>query len=95
MYVYTYTGDDNEAVESKTAKGVPYHCKNRKLQFSDYERSLREGIKKTVEYNQIRSFNHQLYTIATRKVALSHLDNKRWICDDGIHTLAHGHYDAK
>ena len=42
--------------------------------------------------NIIRSHKHQLFTETMYKVALSNKDDKRWICKDGIHTYAHGHY---
>ncbi len=34
-------------------------------------------------------------TIHQKKVALSNFDDKRYILDDGITTLAHGHYRIK
>ena len=43
----------------------------------------------------IRSDYHNLFTFKTNKIALSAFDNKRWILDDGISTLAHGHYKTK
>jgi hypothetical protein len=45
-------------------------------------------------YN-IQSKNHQLYTQKIRKVALSTLDDKRFLLACGKHTLPHGHYRAK
>jgi hypothetical protein len=42
--------------------------------------------------NVIRSRLHDLYTEEVNKVALSSNDDKRVIMDDGIHTLAYGHY---
>ena len=45
--------------------------------------------------NNIRSYNHDIYTETVSKVALSNKDDKRIILEDGIHTLAHGHsFDA-
>ena len=43
-----------------------------------------------VKQNIIRSKEHQLSTISQSKLALSAYDTKRWIMDDGIHTLAYG-----
>jgi len=42
--------------------------------------------------NVIRSHKHDIYTEEVNKIALSANDDKRFILDDGIHTLAHGHY---
>ena len=40
----------------------------------------------------IRSFHHSLHTISQNKVALSAFDSKRWVCEDGVETLACGHW---
>lgn len=42
--------------------------------------------------NSFRSYNHQMKTISTVKLALNRSDDKRHVLDDQIHTLAHGHY---
>ena len=47
-----------------------------------------------VDMHAIRSWKHSVYTIRQHKVALSAFDSKRFVCDDGIHTLAYGHYRA-
>lgn len=38
-----------------------------------------------------RSFKHQMKTVSTIKLALNRHDDKRYVLDDQIHTLAHGH----
>ena len=47
---------------------------------------------KSIKQNGIRSYKHQLYTETIKKVALSCFDDKRYICDDNIHTYNIGHY---
>ena len=42
--------------------------------------------------NVIRSYGHEVYTEEVNKVALSADDDKRHILEDGINTLALGHY---
>jgi len=61
----------------------------------DYEKCLQTCKPKSVTMNYIRSDHHQLYSYTTNKIGLSMNDNKRWICDDGIETLAHGHFLTK
>jgi len=39
-----------------------------------------------------RTNKHTIYTIEQKKLALSGDDDKRHILDDGINTLAWGHY---
>ena len=43
----------------------------------------------------IRSEKHELYTQQINKVALSAEDDKRIIMEDGISTLAYGHYSLR
>ena len=40
----------------------------------------------------IRSHMHHVYTEEVNKVALCPSDDKRHIVEDGVHTLALGHY---
>lgn len=42
--------------------------------------------------NIIKSKCHQIGSYNIRKSALSAFDRKRWICCDGISTLAYGHW---
>ena len=55
---------------------------------SDLVNKHAKAIEQPAEVNlALASINKQ-----TDKIALSAFDNKRWILDDGITTLAHGHY---
>ena len=45
-----------------------------------------------ITQNSIRSYNHDVYTIRQGKIGLSAYDNKRFICNDYIHTVSFGHY---
>jgi len=71
-------------------KGVPKHKKHNSIQF--YEDILFNETQNFVEFNRIGSNKLDIYTINQKKVALSNFDDKRFILDDGITTLAHGHY---
>ena len=46
-------------------------------------------------FNNNNNNLHDLYTEEVNKVALSSEDDKRVIMEDGIHTLAYGHYSLK
>ena len=51
-------------------------------------------IKRFQTYNEkIGSKKHKIYTQESNKIPLSCFDDKRYILDDGIHTLAYGHKD--
>ena len=75
-----------------TAKGVNYNQKTQ-LRHDTY-RQVHEGIMKnaTATCNNIRSFNNDLYTVTTEKVALAKIERKRhWV--DSETSLAYGHPD--
>jgi len=91
--LYSYTMSEGR-VEKHTAEGVKKSVKKKHLTFADYERCVTKLESKSVRMNYIRSDYHHLYTYSTEKVGLSAFDNKRWICTDGISTLAHGHYST-
>ena len=78
--------------EKKTAKGIQRIVTEKCLSHQLYKDCLFEM---NVEYAQMRrigSRNHQLYSIIVNKKALSPFDDKRFILDNGVDTLAHGHY---
>lgn len=86
---YCYVLDDGK--EGKRAKGIKKACVKSDLNADDYRNCVLGGVVKSVNFNLIRSKNHKLGTITVSKTALCPYDDKRWICDDGINTLAHGH----
>ena len=45
--------------------------------------------------NVIRSHSHEIYTEEVDKVALSAGDDKRVVLENGIDTMAYGHYKLK
>ena len=51
--------------------------------------------KKIIRHNMsgIKPINHRMYTYVSNKICLSVFDDKRYIKDDGINTLAYGHKD--
>ena len=57
----------------------------------DYKNCLFTGKEQLRKMNLIRSHGHDIYTEEVNKVA-SPYDNKRHILEDGMHTLALGHY---
>ncbi len=91
--LYSYACEEGgNVVEKNTAKGVKTKVKNTKLTFADYEQSLRTMKVKSVSMNTIRSDRHKLYTQTVNKIGLSAFDDKRYICEDGVRTYAHGHW---
>jgi len=79
--------------EDKKAKGIKKSVVKHDIRFADYVRCLKMGeIKKDVTQRLIQSKRHQLYTVEQKRIGLNPIDLKRWVCDDGIETLAFGHY---
>jgi len=78
--------------EEKKCKGVKKQVVNKSIKFEDYKECLILGKEQMKTMNVIRSHLHDVYTEVVNKVALSSNDDKRIILDDGIHTLALGHY---
>ena len=41
--------------------------------------------------NVLRSHKHDMFAETVNKIALSSADDKKIICEDGIHTYSYGH----
>ena len=84
----SYTLIDINNCEKSTHKG---HSSNFKSsEFKDIinnKKVIRHPMKK------ITSKNHKIYTQESNKISLSCFDDKRYIKDDEINTLAYGHQD--
>ena len=82
----------HEGKEEKRCKGVKKAVVTRSINFEDYKTCLFTGKPQTRTMNVIRSHRHELFTEEINKIALSANDDKRVILEDGIHTLAYGHW---
>ena len=91
--LYSYKMD--EGGESKKCKGIKKQVVTTSIKPEDYKTCLRTGKEQLRKQNILRSYEHEVYTEEVNKVALSALDDKRYILDDGVHTLAWGHYKIK
>jgi transposase len=81
--------------EKKKCKGVKKSVVKKTITHDDYKDCLFTKRELYRRMNVFRSYHHDIYTEEVNKVALSGEDDKRVIMDDGIHTLAHGHYKTK
>ena len=91
LYSFEYMDLSGVIFGKNTAKGVQKAMKNR-LTFDDYQSSLINMNTKILQMNSIRSDHHKLFTYSINKIGLSAFDDKRYILDDGITTLAHRHH---
>ena len=88
--LYSYKMYEGE--ESKKCKGVKKQVVKKSITHEDYKTCLETGKEQLRKQNIIRSYNHEVYTEEVNKVALSAEDDKRYVTEDGKHTLAWGHY---
>lgn len=84
-----------DGMEKKTAKGVKKCVIDKHLKHQAYKQALYDYCSMRHSMNMIRSYNHRLFSVSVCKTTLSPYDDKRFVLDSGIHTLAHGHYTIK
>ena len=91
--LYSFVMDDGG--ETKKCKGIKKQVVERSIRHEHYKTCLTTGKELLRKQNILRSYEHEVYTEEVNKVALSALDDKRYILSDGMHTLAWGHYKIK
>ena len=91
--LYSYIMDEGK--EHKKCKGIKKQVVTTSIKHEDYKTCLTTGKEQLRKQNILRSYEHEVYTEEVNKVALSALDDKRFILGDGVHTLAWGHYKIK
>ncbi|CAL8104538.1 unnamed protein product [Orchesella dallaii] len=97
MYSYEYVEVDGEGKVNghggdKKAKGIGRAAVKHQVRFEHYVDCLENPVQTYTNCKSIRSFNHQLYTLNTRKKCLNQFDNKRFMLCNNI-SLALGHKD--
>ena len=91
--LYSYKMD--AGAEEKKCKGVKKGVVKKSITFEDYKKCLQTKVKQRRKMNVIRSHKHEIFTEEINKIALSAEDDKRVVLEDGIHTLAYGHYSIE
>ena len=84
-----------DSSEHKRCKGIRKNVVKIHITHDDYKNCFPNRDEQLRKMNVIRSHLHDMYTEEVNKVALSAEDDKRVIMEDGIHTLAYGHYRLK
>jgi hypothetical protein len=85
-----YSVLEGDGTEKKTAKGINKSV-TRKMRHEQYFRALFDEQRSTAHMTCIRSYKHDVMTVNIKKVGLSPYDDKRYVLDDRVTTLAHGH----
>ena len=88
--LYSYKMFEGE--ESKKCEGVKKSVVKKSIAHEDYKKCLFTGKEQLRKMNVIRSHRHKVYTEEVNKIALCPSDDKRYILEDGVHTIALGHY---
>jgi hypothetical protein len=89
LYSILYTKNNN-LVEKKTATGVNKLVAKKYIRHDNYKTCLFDKNQTKGSMNQIRSYGHEIYSIKLNKIALSPYEDKRFILEDGVNTLAQG-----
>jgi len=97
MYSFITVSDENNAVgaiqkEKHRAKGIQFAAQ-RALRHRDYAQQLDQPTITSLANRRIGAKSHRLFTIETDKRALCSYDDKRFLLDDNITSLAYGHKD--
>ena len=88
--MYSYIKDNQK--EARTAKGIKKVVIKNNIKHADYKEVLFNNKQIHHTMKTIRSSNHQLGSYELNKVSLSCFDDKRYIANNGIKSLAYGHY---
>ncbi len=79
-------------VEKLRVKGIA-QATVRELKHSDFLSQLRQPVENYLLNRRIGSNLHNIYTIEVSKRGLCSFDDKRFLLDDGVNSLAYGHRD--
>jgi len=92
MYALQFS---NGGKEIKKLKGISKTIVQGQICFKDYEETLfqQQNIRHTMY--TFRNTLHKMFTLEQEKIGLCCYDDKRYILDNGIDTLAYGHYNCE
>ena len=80
--------------EKKTGKGIKKCILKKNITHDDYKRCIlstnKDDQRQKVSFNNLRTFNHDIYTYNYKKIGLSCSDDKGYLLDDGITKYSYG-----
>eukprot|EP00762_Andalucia_godoyi_P006873 ANDGO_00945.mRNA.1 hypothetical protein GUITHDRAFT_175438 len=89
--MYSYKKESGKT--EKRLKGLKKSVVKKEISFDNYLNCVKGNDKVQVnKMKTLRSFGHNIKAIEQTKVSLNIYDDKRYIMNDGIETLAFGHY---
>ena len=84
---------DDAILQKFASAGTKTAIAKKKLGHSKFLDVLRGQIPKfDVTQRGMQSINHTIYNIEQTKLALTPIDDKRFVCSDGEHTRVLGHF---
>ena len=92
MYSLLLHKDDCDEKAKMTAKGVKRSYLKKCVRHAMYVETLRNRTSTYASFMNFRSLCHKIESVIFTKTCLSGNDNKRYVLDDGVSTLAYGHY---
>ena len=90
MYSILYKDKTSTTMEKHRAKGISKSAR-RDLKHEEYKKQLDLPSENYITNRRLGSKLHKIYAVAVEKRGLCSFDDKRFILDDKIHTLAYGH----
>lgn len=87
--------ESNKMLEKNAAKGIAKHLPKQEIRHKHYKQCLFHQEQQMASMKQLRSFQHNIFSIKLNKIGLSPFDNKRYILGNGCDTLAYGHYTLR
>ena len=94
MYSFTYDKNDIE-INERRCKGISRVVVKKELLHEHYKDTLLNSRQVKSTMYGLRSDHHIMYCDKINKVSLSAVDDKRYWNEDGISSLAFGHYKIK
>ena len=88
-----YAMQMDDGLDYKKSKGVPKNI-GKHINFNMYKKKLDEDAMSNIQFQAIRSYNHQLQSITCSESGLSNFENKRYYISND-ESPPHGHYSLK
>ena len=88
--MYIYIKDNQKG--GKTAKGINKNIIKNNITHENYRGVLFNNKQMHHTMKTITSQNHELGSYEINKVSVSCFDDKRYLLNDGINSMAYGHY---
>jgi len=79
---------------TQKAKGISSAVVRKQLNHQKYLDCLVDGKGEQLDIFRFHTKNHVVSSVTQPKAGLCSFDDKRWLMEDGIHTLAYGHYST-